>query len=197
MRKRDQIKERNFWMGAIILLTIAIIAFLIFSGTSRSETDKELGKDGYTTTEEDAFYKKIVTNNTLDSYYNDVANNHDSEYEEYYLQKDSLTFLELKMKYYNMANTTLSFTSSLRENTIEYNFEYSYKESHLILEGNSDSNYECQIVVRKNVNDQEAKKLCDYIMNEINIFEVRRNNILQNSKVQELLNQPITEYVEE
>jgi len=196
-KKNRNDNEKNMWMAIIAIGTIAIISLLILIATSTSKTDKELNKEGYTTTSEDAFYKKIVTNNTLDSYYNDVANNQDSSYEEYYLQKDSLNFLELKMTNYNSVNTTLSISSNIRTNLIEYNFEMSYRDSHLILEGNSTEDYDCHIVLRKNVKDSEAKNQCDYIMREISTFEDRRDEILQNEKVQEILSQPIQEYVEE
>ena len=197
MKKRNIKNEKNIWIGLILFTTIAIIVTLVSMAFNKPEIERQLNKEGYKTTEDDAFYKKVTTNNTLDDFYNKMANNEDTAYEEYYLQKESLNFIELKMTYQNQVSRTLNITSDLRTNKVEFNYELSYKQSHIILEGNSDEDYNCKIVVRRNVNDDDASKQCDYIIEEMSTFLERRNQILQNEKVQELLSSPITEYVEE
>ena len=69
--------------------------------------------------------------------------------------------------------------------------------SHLILEGNNTDNYNCNIVVRKNINDTDIQKQCDYIAKELSIFLTRREEILENETVKALLRSPMKEYVEE
>ena len=190
-------KEKKFWVAFIILLALAIVGTGIYYLTDKTVEEKELQKSGYKTTEDDAFYKKVVTNNTLDDYYKAMSNNQDAEYEEYYLQKESLNFIELKMSYQNTVDRTLSFTSDLRTDIVRYNYELSYKSSHLILEGNSSENYDCKIVVRKNVNDTDIQKQCDYIAKELSVFLTRRSEILENETVKALVRSPMKQYVEE
>ena len=198
MKKRVKKEEgKELWIGIIALMVVVVISLLVYITTKPSEVEKELSKEGYTTTNEDAFYKKIVTNNTLTDFYNDMKNEKNSAYEEYYFAKESLNFIELKMLYQDGTNSTLNITSDLRTNLIEFNYELSNKKAHLILEGNSNENYDCKIIVKNNVNDAIANDSCNLIMQEINTFLERRSELLQNEKIRELVNQPIKEYVEE
>ena len=198
MKKRVKKEEgKELWIGIIALMVVVVISLLVYITTKPSEVEKELSKEGYTTTNEDAFYKKIVTNNTLTDFYNDMKNEKNSAYEEYYFAKESLNFIELKMLYQDGTNSTLNITSDLRTNLIEFNYELSNKKAHLILEGNSNENYDCKIIVKNNVNDVIANDSCNLIMQEINTFLERRSELLQNEKIRELVNQPIKEYVEE
>ena len=190
-------KEKKFWVGFIILLALAIVGTGIYYLSDKTVEEKELQKSGYKTTEEDAFYKKVVSNNTLDDYYNAMGSNQDTEYEEYYLQKESLNFIELKMSYQNTVDRTLTFTSDLRTDIVRYNYELSYKSSHLILEGNSSENYDCQIVVRKNIKDEDIQKQCEYISQELSVFLTRRSELLENETVKALVRSPMKQYVEE
>ena len=195
-KRKKKNNQKQLVIGLIAVATIFIIALLIFS-TKPSEVEKELNKEGYTTTQEDAFYKKIVTNNTLDEFYQDVASNKDSAYEEYYFAKESLNFIELKILNQSSVLSTLNITADVRTDKIVYNYELSNNNSHLLLEGNSDENYDCKIIVNKNVDDSVTQECCNLIMQEISTFLTRKDELLQNEKVQELVNSPIKEYVEE
>ena len=198
MKKRK--KENNnkqLLIGIIALVTILIIALLIYAATSKTGVEKELNQEGYTTTTDNAFYNKVVTNNTLDDFYSDMSQNKDSAYEEYYFAKESLNFIELKMQYQDNVNSTLNITSDLRTEKVEFNYELSSKSSHLIIEGNSDENYDCKIVVNKNVKDSLLTESCELVMQEITIFLQRRSDLLQNESIRNIVNQPIKEYVEE
>lgn len=196
MSNREE-REKKLWIAVMLLLVVGIIGMSVYYLTDKTVEEKELEKAGFTTTEEDAFYKKVVTNNTLDDFYNAMGNNQDTEYEEYYLQKESLNFFELKMSYQNTVSRTLSFTADLKTDQVKYNYELSYKSSHLILEGNNTDNYNCNIVVRKNINDTDIQKQCDYIANELSIFLTRREEMLENETVKAILRSPMKEYVEE
>ena len=199
-KRRQSSINKDIWVGVITILSVIVIILLVMvlsQGTNQKE-DKVLLNEGYETTdEEDAFYKKITTNNTLDDFYNDMANKQNSAYEEYYFAKESHNFIELKMNYNEGAITTLNITSDLKTQEVKYNYELSYNSAHLILEGNSLSDYSCQIVTKKNVNDTAIQNHCDYVMQEINVFLERRQQLLQNDKVREIVNSPMKEYVEE
>ena len=176
---------------------VLFLFLVVLELTQPSGEEKVLQQEGYETTEEDAFYKKVVTNNTLDEYHDDVANNIDSAYEEYYLAKESYNFIELKMTYHNEVSKTINITSDLRTNIVTFNYELSYKTIHLLLEGSSASDYVCSVVVKKSVNDEELQNACDEVQEEINTFLSRQNELLSNKNVQDIVNQPMKEYVEE
>ena len=46
----------------VIIILIPIVTYISLKGSNR-ELDEEFNKEGYTTTNEDAFYRKITTNN--------------------------------------------------------------------------------------------------------------------------------------
>ena len=186
-RNKKQDNQKNLWIIGIVVLTVFIIISLIFSAFSKSEIDRELKKEGYTTTREDPFYKKITTNNTLDDYYNDISNHTDSSYEEYYLQKESLNFIELKMNYQNSQTTTLNITSALKKEEIEFTYELSSSNTYLLLEGNSSNQYDCEIINKQNINNNTVQDICDSIIDDITIFIERKNELLSNQKVQEII----------
>ena len=195
-KKKNKDSNLLIILGIIVFATIVAI-IITLTGPSTKTEQGILQEEGYTTTDEDAFYKKIVTHNTLDDYYNDIANNKNTEYEEYYFSKEAYDFIELKMSYYDSASRVLSINSDLRTNRVEYNYEISYNSMHLILEGNSDSNYDCNIVIKKNTAAEDINNACNDISKEISIFLDRREKLLSNKKIQELLKQPIKEYIEE
>lgn len=197
MNKKKK-KDSNILIiiGIIVFATIVSILATLLNPADKTE-ETILQQEGYNTTEEDAFYKKIVTNNTLDDYYNDLTNKRDSAYEEYYFAKESYEFIELKMSYNNTVNKVLNITSNLRNNKVEYTYEISYKSTQLLIEGNSDDNYDCNIIVQKNISDDDITNVCSEVPDEISTFLERRDKLLSNKKIKELLDQPIKQYVEE
>ena len=84
------------------------------------------------------------------------------------------------MTYQNQINTSLNISSKLDSNQVNYNFELSYQESSFILEGNSDTNYECNVIKEKNVSKDSIKYYCDIVMNEIQNYLQKKNELLQN-----------------
>ena len=169
MKKRNFIA--NIIIGSITIITIFILAILLFQSSPMSETDKALSQEGYKTkNEEDPFYKKILTNNTLDEYYNNVNQNKDSKYEEYYLAKESLNLIGLKMEYTNGVSKTLNISSNLKSATIDFNYEQSSNNSYLLMTGSSKDNYNCQVITKKNVRDDTFKRICESIPEEITTF---------------------------
>ena len=119
-------KNNKWLLVTAILLIIVLIVVIIFVNNSKKELPKELNNMGYTTkNEEEAFYKKIITNNTLDSYYDDISKGKDSKYEEYYFAKESYDYIELKMSYQNPTTKTLTITSNLKSLDTSFNFEIS------------------------------------------------------------------------
>ena len=188
MKKRKKKNKNKF----IIILTISIVVVLIIIGVHYYYNDqlgRELSNKGYKTDNTDNLYfNKIVTNNTLDNFYADVANNIESAYEEYYFTKESYDFIELKMNYKNGVLYTLNITSDLKRNITTYNYEVSNDEARLILEGNNTEEYACRIVKKENISNDTLENHCKYIKNEVNTFLTLKEEFINNNKIMEIIN---------
>ena len=55
------------------------------------------------------------------------------------------------------------------------------------MEGNSNKNYECEIVMNKSVSKDSIQTACNKVKQELEVFASRRTEILANSKVQEMI----------
>ncbi len=183
-KKKDN--QLNLYIG--IIICIIIVGSFIYYFASNRDLESSLKNDGYVAEEEDAFYKHVVSGNTIDDFYNAVANGRDSYYEEYYLQKNSFDFIELKMYYENDVTANLNITSNLKNNYLEYNYELSGKDARLIIEGNSEHNYDCKPVMSENVSQKTFETCCDIISDELETYLNRRKEIMNNPKVMEELN---------
>lgn len=185
--KRKNEKNTSLKNISIFLVLVTIIIGIVALSNNNKDLEGELNKEGYTTEEESAFYKKIVTNNTLDDYYNDLANKKASKYEEYYISKESNDFIELKMNYEDDVTTALNINSDLEDYKIEFNYELSYKDAHLILEGTSSNDFTCNSVLKEKVSEETINTYCDMIKSEIDTFITRRDNLMKNKKIKEAI----------
>lgn len=173
--------------GIIALFLIIVLVIFVYERGTNKEEEEVFQKEGYTTSNEDAFYKKIVSDNTLDDFYADVQQERDSNYEEYYFSKESNDFIELKMLYRNKVSTTLNITSDLKTNVLEYNYELTYKTAHLLLEGSSTNNYDCEVIVNDEVSAETVQKYCDMIIDEINSYNEIKNDLLRNNQIKSMI----------
>lgn len=186
---KQQAKKKSLSLKELIIIlsiaTIIIVPISIYcvEKSKENKITEEFTKEGYKTSKDDAFYRKIVTGNTLASYYEDISNKVDTQYQEYYYSKESNDFIELKMIYKNEVTTTLNISSDIETNLLTFNYELTYKDAHLILDGNSEDNYECEIVVNKKVSDETVQKYCDMIIDEINNFNSVKEELLKNKKI--------------
>lgn len=166
----------------IIMILIPIIVYISIKGTNK-EIEEEFNKEGYTTSKEDAFYRKITTNNTLDDFYSSMASKNDAEYQEFYYAKQSNDFIELKMIYKNNVSTSLNIITNLETNELTYSYELAYKTAHLLLEGTSKEDYSCKIIDNNRVQEDVVKKYCDLVIEEINEYNEVKNDLLKNNKI--------------
>ena len=191
--KKKKNKDSTIYLKIVFIvigiLAVVIVALLINKNTtSKDEVGARLEDYGYTIGEKDeAFYNKITTNNTLDDYYNDMSNNKNTLYQEFYVSKSSYDFIELKMSYEDKITKTLNITSDLKTKAIEYNFELSYNDIYLILEGTSDTSFTCNKKKKKNTTPDVIKTYCNTIKQELISFTSERNKILADEKIQNLL----------
>lgn len=196
MKKKKKNNEQKNKI-TIFIIVIAILILLIILGIylqkSNDDIEKNFNKEGYITEDDSAFYKKITTNNTLDDYYDALSKGEDSAYEEYYFSKESNDFIELKLNHQDKVSTSLTITSELKSDVVNYSFELSYKDAYMLLEGNSLEAYECKEIIRKNISDNTLTTYCNSLKSEIEIFLQRRTELLKNKKIRELVNSPIKE----
>lgn len=190
-KKKNNIKNNKKIIYSIIFIVIILLIIVplvvyISVNNDNKEIEEEFNKEGYQTSKEDAFYRQITTNNTLDEYYEDVANEKDSEYQEFYYSKLANDFIEVKMLYKNKVNTTLNITTDLKTNELEYNYELAYKDAHLILEGTSKDNYACNVITNNKIKSDTVTSYCNMIIEEINEYNKVKDELLKNKKIKDL-----------
>ncbi len=181
-KRKNKRKEKNIALNilisifVILLLLIAIVAIF-----KEDEVYTELQNEGYNTETDDAFYKKILTNNTLNEFYNDMNSGRNTKYQEVYVSKESYEYIELLMIYNEGVTTTLTISSNLKSNELNYNFELSYKKMYLLLEGTEENNYDCNVTVNRNVKKDTETKYCNIIKDQISDF-LESKVVLQNNQ---------------
>ena len=183
-RKKDSSITLLKWLIGITgsLAIIILIGYIMYLNTE-GPLEQELIQNGYETDADNAFYNKIETSNTLDDYYKDVKEGKDTSYVEYYVSKESNDFIELKMIYQDNINTTINIISDLSTTRINYNLELTYQDSHIMLDGNSDDNYSCNVVKQEHANEDTIDYYCNYLKEEVTNFISKRNELLQNENV--------------
>lgn len=189
-KKKNKMKIRiNKYVYILLGIFTVLLVILLYLSTSTEEkiVKSEMEKEGFFTEETDAFYRKIESKNDLDSFYKSMNNKENSEYEEYYLLKESFELSELKMKYKNEKNTTISISSNLNSEDISFNFEMSYEKKYLLIEGNKENNYECEPVVSKNISSSELHNYCSMITDEINNYVIKKNEIKRNNTIMNIV----------
>ena len=190
MAKKKQKKSNNIYIYIIIgvflsVFVISAIIYITINGTNK-KLDDEFAKEGYNTTPKDAFYRRVVTNNTLDDYYRDMQSETDSEYQEFYYSKQSNEFIELKMLYKNKVSTSLNISTNLETGELTYNYELAYKTAHLLLDGSSKENYNCNVIDNNKVQPETIKNYCDLIIDEINDYNTVKEELLKNNQIRDL-----------
>lgn len=185
MKKRKNKKqETNILLTVLVSIFIGLILLLLVaSTTTKDEVYNELENEGYSTETDDAFYKKVLTNNTLDTFYNDVNSGRNTKYQEVYVSKTSYEYIELLMIYNDGVTTTLTISSSLKSNKLDYNFELSYNKMYLLLEGTEENNYACNVAVNRNVKKDTETKYCNLIKNQINDFLASKVQLQNNQSL--------------
>lgn len=183
-KRRNKIKKNNLIIPILISIFIFLIIMIVVAALiTKDEVYDELDDEGYYTETDDAFYKKILTNNTLDEFYNDMRSERNSIYQEVYVSKTSYDYIELKMIYNEGMTTTLTINSGLNSNELNYNFELSYNKMYLLLEGNEQDNFKCNVAVNNNVKKEYEKKYCSLIKEEIEEFLASKKELLNNQNL--------------
>ena len=91
------------------------------------------------------------------------------------------------MSYQNEENKVLNISTNLKNLETNYNFEVSNNKKYLLLEGNNTDEYSCHIIRNDDMTSAEINNYCEEIKIEIQQFENRKNELLQNKKVKEII----------
>lgn len=182
-KRKNKKQENNTLLIVLVSIFAVMLLLLLVVATTKDEVYNELENEGYYTETDDAFYKKILTNNTLDEFYNDMNSGRNTKYQEVYVSKTSYDYIELLMIYNDGVTTTLTISSSLKSNELNYNFELSYNKQYLLLEGNEENNYDCEVTVNRNVKKETEKKYCNLIKEQINDFLSSKTQLLNNQNL--------------
>ena len=187
-KRKNKKQNSDLIMNALIsIFVFLVVVVLVAALVKKDEVYQELEDEGYYTETEDAFYKKILTNNSLNEFYNDMNSGRNAKYQEVYVSKTSYDYIELIMEYTDGMTTSLTISSNLKSNEVNYNYEMSHEKAYLLIEGTEKNNYACNVNVNRNVKKEIEKKHCSLIKTEI-------QNYL-NSKVELLNNQNLIDKI--
>lgn len=187
-KRRKKNNNKIIYIGIGVVILILLIIFGVAANKNNNQLQNELKQEGYYTNDQDeAFYKNITTGNTIDDYYDDLLNEKESNYEEYSLSKESYDFILLKMEYESGVMTVLNVSSNIKEDYIQFNFELTYNDSHILVDGDNSNNYKCNIIEQKEASDSTVETYCDMIREEIRNYEKRKAELLKNPKVQQIV----------
>ena len=186
MKRKKKNESNVLYLITIVVVILFIILSIATFKKNNGGLKKYMKNEGYTIEENDIFYKKIVTGNSIENFYKVVSENDDADYEEYTLNKDNAEFVGLYMKNELNVQTGLSVTSNINEQKTTYNFELSYNDSHILLDGDN-SSYECNVVDAKNASEETIDYYCQYIKSKIDSYNIEKQNLLNNNKINKSL----------
>lgn len=190
MKKKESIGTvQKVFIALLSIATIVFISIYTYIALNDSSINRAMKEEGYANEKESTFYEKVETNNTIEDYNKEVKEDKDTEFVKYYVTKEFNNFVELKMSHSNGVSSTLNINANLKNNKIEYNYELSYKDTYLIMEGNTDNNYECHYVVEENISNETMEKHCQYVKEEVNNFINKKNEFLNNREINKRVNQ--------
>ena len=183
-KRKNKKQENNTIMTILIsIFVFLVVVVLVAAVTKKDEVYQELEDEGYYTETEDAFYKKILTNNTLNEFYNDMNSGRNSTYKEVYVSKTSYDYIELEMIYTDGMTTTLTISSNLKSNELNYNYEMSYNNAYLLIDGTDKNNYACNVNVNRNVKKETENKYCSLIKNKIQEYLNNKVELINNQNL--------------
>ena len=191
MTKKHKKRNNSFYLYLIIGFISIFLFFIvleIFYHDDPKTIDQAMESLGYQLTDgEDAFYKKNVTNNTLEQFYDDVSKKKNVEFVEFSVTKDSFDFIEQKLQYYNGSTANFNFSSNLTSEKVIFLYEYDGNGQYLMLEGNSENNYQCGVISQTKMTKNDLIHHCDVIQTELNTYFQYRSEVLNQSAILKVL----------
>ena len=178
----------------IILIIIIIIMLLIIPKITNKKDSKNVVKNyiekkGFSQVEKSNIYSKIISNTTLDEYFENTENNIATEYQVLYFNlsnyKLSKTYMEYKDNVYRYYTPTYDY----KTNTIEYEYEISIEDGYINLTGSynvKSKKITCNIGNSKNINTNSEnlkETICNKILYNTKDFGIEALELMSNSTV--------------
>ena len=168
----------------IIIFLLIIISFflmaILFGKSNSSIISDTLKKNNYLLDHDN--YRKIVTNNTQEEFYNNIKNNMNSEYIEYQYSINNNELQSTNLRYNNNYYYLCDITENFTKNEFRYSCESIYKNNQLYIKGNYDNNMLSCYNRNDNIDKEIIDKYCIIIKKQIKGFIIERNKLLSNKK---------------
>lgn len=198
-------KKSLIIIGVLVVVTGAL--FLLIKVTEKNDEDyidSYLSDDGFKFDEDGNFYKKVISDITMDEYFDNVANDKASEYEELYFYSGSYKLTKLKMKYSDEVSNVYTVDYNLINNTIAYKYEISIYSSSIILEGyytfgedENEDKFTCEVIDTRSMDDDGQDAYCSRAKYETLLFIEESNDILSNPRFSSIIDKGLKEVIEE
>lgn len=127
------IKDKKIKFLIILALIVLVLWIITNYLTSTNKLHKYLLNNGFTKTEN--FYTKILTENDIDDYYQDIQNNINSNYKELYFSSENYQLIGNIQEYNEGLIYYYSPIYDYHEDTLTYDFEISNDNIQIIFEG--------------------------------------------------------------
>ena len=178
----------------LIVITLIVLSFaLFFLNRAFDKNDKEyvesyLEDDGFVLSEDESYYQKVTTKNTMDDYFYEVSKNRSSEYEEFYFYMGTYNFTKLKMNYNDNITNTFTASNDLVNNVITYKYEVVIYSSSIIVGGTyKDDKFKCEVVLNNGITEDSTDIYCSRAEYETLTFLQDSNDLKSNVKFSKII----------
>ena len=166
----------------VIMIFVLFILFTLLFGKSNVAIVSDTLIDNNYVLDGDVYRKKI-TNNTQDDFYNNMKNNTRDEYVEYQYITNTNILKSINLKYDSLYYFC-DITEELSSNTLNFSCNSSYDDLQLNIYGDFD--YSSSLLKCYNRNDEIDEDItsdyCDKVYDQIQTFIEERNRLLSNIK---------------
>ena len=170
----------------IILFALFILFTLLFGKSNVAIVSDTLIDNNYVL--DGDVYRKIVTNNTQEDFYDNMKNNTVDRYIEYQYIINTNILKSISLKYdslYYLCDITEDFST----NKLNYSCNSTYNDLQLNIYGDFDySSSELSCYNRnEEISDDVTSEYCDNVYNQIKDFILERNKLLVNKSFKKVV----------
>ena len=168
----------------IIIFALFILFTLLFGKSNVAIVSDTLIDNNYVL--DGDIYRKKVTNNTQEDFYNNMKNNVKEEYVEYQYIINTNMLKSINLKFDSLYYLC-DITEELSSNKLKYSCNSTYNDLQLNIYGDFDySSSELSCYNRnEEISDDVTSEYCDNVYNQIKDFVSERNRLLSNKKFKE------------
>lgn len=171
----------------VLIIFVLFLCFTFLFGKSNNSIIDDALIDNKYVLENDV-YRKVVSNNTQEDFYNDIKNNRKSEYIEYQYIPASNLLKGINLKFdslYYLCDITEDFSN----NKLEYSCNSIYEDKQLNIYGNfnySNNSFSCSNRDSE-ISEDITSEYCNEVYKQIEDFIVERNKLFSNKKFEKAI----------